>query len=71
MDFDFTANVMETIEGGVREPHEDSLLQTPSAAGALPKNDLKVYVFPAENSDCFLVTVRGFTMLVNGGHAIR
>ena len=39
--------------------------------GALAKKEFKVYLFPAEDGDCFLLTVGGFTMLVNGGHAIR
>ena len=71
MEFDFTANLMETVEREIREPHEDSLLTTPGVAGALAKKEFKVYLFPAEDGDCFLLTVGGFTMLVNGGHAIR
>ena len=71
MEFDYTSNVMEVVEREIREPHEDSLLSMPGTIGALTKKELTVYVFPAENSDCFLISVRGFTMLVNGGHAMR
>ena len=71
MEFDFTANLMEAVEREVREPHEDSLLSAPGQVGALKKNELTVYVFPAQDGDCFLISIGHFTMLVNGGHAVR